>query len=188
MQKIKSVVPLSMILVALLCISADTPKLIKVKVNDEVSVLVPKDWMAMSDQDIVQRYPSVRAPLLAYTNFEREADFSVNISATQWPDDNVELAQKFFKAGLVNIFDRVEMIDEGISQISGRKFIFFEFESRMNGSRQQEEFRESIVRYTYIQYYIRPGNALVFSFSCPRRLRETWQETARQMMKGVKVK
>ena len=80
------------------------------------------------------------------------------------------------------------MIDEGISQISGKKFIFFEFESRMNGSRQQAELRESIVRYTYIQYHIRPGNALVFSFSCPKRLRETWQETAHQMMKGVKVK
>ncbi|MEO8474052.1 MAG: hypothetical protein ABI477_17755 [Chryseolinea sp.] len=188
MQKIKSVAPLSLILVALLCTSADTPKLIKVKVNDEVTVLVPKEWMVMNDQDIVQRYPSVRAPLLAYTNLEREADFSVNISATQWPDDNVEIAQKFFKAGLMNIFDRVEIIDEGISQISGKKFIFFEFESRMNGSRKQEEFKESIVRYTYIQYYIQPGRALVFSFSCPKRLREHLQETARQMMKGVKVK
>jgi hypothetical protein len=188
MQKIKSVAPLLLILVALVCISADTPKLVKVKVNEEVSVLVPKDWMAMRDEDIVQRYPSVRAPLLAYTNYEREADYSVNISATQWPDDNVEMAQKFFKAGLVNIFDKVEMIDEGISQISGKKFIFFEFESRMNGSRKQEEFRDPVVRYTYIQYYIRPGNALVFSFSCPKRLRETWQPTARLMMKGVKVK
>ena len=188
MQKIKSVFPVGVILLALVCISADKAKLIKVKVNDDITVLVPKEWHPMDDQDIAQRYPSVRAPLLAYTNMEREADFSVNISATQWPDDNIEIAQKFFKAGVVNMFDKVDMIDEGIREISGKKFIYFEFESRMNGNRQREELREPIIRYTYIQYYIRPGNAIVFSFSCPRRAREAWQESARDMMKGVKVK
>ena len=119
-------------------IAADKPKLMKVKVNDDITVSVPKDWLPMEEEDIVQRYPSVRAPLMAYTNEERVADFSVNISATQWPDDDIELAKKFFKAGLMNVFDRVDMIDEGIHEVRGKKFIFFEFESRINGNRQQE--------------------------------------------------
>jgi len=168
--------------------SADRAKLMKVKVNEELSVLVPKDWNPMDEQDIAQRYPSVRAPLVAYTNLERVADFSVNISATQWPDDDATLAQKFFKAGVMNMFDKVEMIDEGIRVTSGKKFIYFEFESRVNGSRQQEENKEPVLRYTYIQYLIQPGKALVFSFSCPKRQKEAWQETAREMMKGIKVK
>jgi hypothetical protein len=163
-------------------------KLTKIKVNETVTVQVPKEWTVMDERDIAQRYPSVRAPLAAYTNYERVADFMVNISATRWPDDNVELAKEFFKAGLVNMFDKVEMIDEGVREMSGKKFIFFEFESRMNGNRSQEELREPILRYTYIQYLIQPGQALVFSFSCPRRIRDEWQPTARSMMKGIKVK
>ena len=163
-------------------------KLVKVKVNETLTVLVPKDWQKMDEMDVAQRYPSVRAPLVAYTNYERVADFSVNISATQWPDDNVELAKEFFKSGLVNMFDKVEMIDEGIHEQSGKKFIYFEFESRVNGNKSQEELREPVLRYTYIQYLIQPGKALVFSFSCPRRMREEWQASAREMMKGVKVK
>lgn len=184
----KSVVPILLLIATLLFVAADKPKLVRVKVNDIMSVMVPKDWLPMDAQDIAQRYPSVRAPLLAYTNLDRVADFSVNISATQWPDDDVKIAQQFFKAGLVNMFDKVEMINEGISDISGKKFIFFEFESRVNGNRSNEELREPVVRYTYIQYLIEPGKAFVFSFSCPKRQREEWQPTAREMMKAIKVK
>ena len=71
----------------------------------------------MDALDFTQRYPSVRAPLAAYTDEDRLVDFSVNISATQWPDTDLELAQKFFKAGVVNMFDRVEMIKEGIYEV-----------------------------------------------------------------------
>jgi hypothetical protein len=188
MRKIKSVVPVCVFFLVLLCVAADKPKLTRVKVNDDLSVLVPKDWTAMDDLDITQRYPSVRAPLLAYTNYERVADFSINVSATQWPDDDVELAQQFFKSGVMNMFDRVEMIDEGIRNISGKKFIFFEFDSRVNGNRQKEELKDPILRYNHIQYLIQPGKALVFSFSCPRRMQEEWQTTAREMMQGIKVK
>ena len=142
----------------------------------------------MDEYDIVQRYPSVRAPLAAYTNEERVADFSVNISATQWPDDDVVLAQKFFKAGIMNVFDRVEMIGEGVHEVHGKKFIFFEFESRVEGNRRQEGYKDPVLRYTYIQYLIEPGKALVFSFNCPRAQKEQWQETARIMMKNIRVK
>ena len=169
-------------------VAAAPHKLVKIKVNDTLSVLVPKEWVPMDDMDISQRYPSVRAPLVAYTNQERIADFSVNISATQWPDDDITVAKDFFKSGLVNMFDKVEMIDEGVHEVSGKKLIFFEFESRVNGNKSQEELREPVLRYTYIQYLIQPGKALVFSFSCPRRMKDEWQETAREMMKGVKIK
>jgi hypothetical protein len=172
----------------LLFIAADKVKLMKVKVNDAITVSVPKDWLPMQEEDIIQRYPSVRAPLLAYTNQERVADFSVNISATQWPDDDIELAKKFFKAGLFNVFDRVDMIDEGVHEMRGKKLIFFEFESRINGNRQQEGQKDAVVRYTYIQYFIEPGKAIVFSFSCPHRDRQLWQETAREMMGDVRIK
>lgn len=174
--------------VALCFIAADKPKLMKVKVNNEITVSVPKDWLPMEPEDIIQRYPSVRAPLMAYTNQERGADFSVNISATQWPDDDIELAKKFFKAGLVNVFDRVDMIDEGIHEVHGKKLIFFEFESRISGNRQQESLKDPVLRYTYIQYFIEPGRAIVFSFNCPRREREQWQETARAMMEEIRIK
>lgn len=187
MQKIKTVVLNWFFLVGLVLIAADKPKLIKVKVNDEITISVPREWHAMDALDFTQRYPSVRAPLAAYTNMDRTIDFSVNISATQWPDSDLEIAQKFFKASVLSMFDRVDMIEEGIHEVDKKKFIFFEFDSRVSGTRQ-EGLRDPVLRYTYIQYLLEPGRAIVFSFNCPRREKDAWQETARKMMSSIKVK
>jgi hypothetical protein len=180
--------PALCLLAVLVCLAADKPKLVKTKVNDAISVAIPQGWRPMDGMDFSQRYPSVRAPLAAYTNDERVVDFSVNISATQWPDQNAEMAKGFFKASLVNMFDKVDFISEGIREDKGKQYIYFEFESRINGNRREEGFKDPVMRYTYIQYLLGKGQTLVFSFNCPRRLKEQWQETAHAMMKAVKVK
>jgi hypothetical protein len=187
MQKIKRLLVNCFFLVSLVLVAADDHKLMKVKVNDAITISVPRAWHAMDALDFTQRYPSVRAPLAAYTNMDRTIDFSVNISATQWPDTDLEIAQKFFKASVLSMFDRVDMIAEGIHEVGKKKFIFFEFDSRVSGTRQ-EGLSDPVLRYTYIQYLVEPGRAIVFSFNCPRREKEEWQETAREMMERIKVK
>ena len=174
-------------LIGIVLLATDRPKLVKVKVNDDITVSIPRDWNAMDGLDFTQRYPSVRAPLAAYTNLDRTIDFSINISATRWSDTDIEIAQKFFKASVLSMFDRVEMIQEGVHEVNKKKFIYFEFDSRINGTRQ-EGLQNPVLRYTYIQYLLQPGKTLVFSFNCSRREKQDWQETARLMMKSVKVK
>jgi hypothetical protein len=149
---------------------------------------MPAELTAMTPEDIIQRYPSVRAPIAAFTNGNRTSDFSVNTSATQWPDENTELAQKFFKSGITNLYDRVDFIDQGIHIVNKKKFIFFEFESRVNGNRMKEGEQSAVFRYTYIQYLVEKDKALVFSFNCPRDQRSEWQPTVRVMMKSIKIK
>lgn len=173
---------------AIIFISADQPKLIKVKIGKDITIAVPKDWRPMDGMDFTERYPSVRAPLAAYTNSERTADISVNISATRWPDANLELASKFFKASLSNMFDRITIINEGVREVNGNSFIYFEFESRLNGSRNEAANADPVLRYSYIQYLVQPGRTLVFSFNCPRRQRQEWEPVAREVMDRVKVK
>jgi hypothetical protein len=162
--------------------------LVKTKVTKDITVSIPRGWIPMSQMDFVERYPSVRAPLVAYTNDERSADFSINTSATQWPDTDAELAQKFFRASLMNMFDKVDFIDQGVRESGGKKFIFFEFESRVNGNRTEAELKDPVLRYNYITYLVQKDRTLVFSFNCPRRLREEWYKTAAAIMKSVKVK
>jgi hypothetical protein len=175
-------------MLTLVCLAADKPRLVKMKVNDKITISIPKDWQPMDAMDFTQRYPSVRAPLAAYTDVNRMVDFSVNISATQWPDANLEMVRSFFKASLLNMFDKVDMLSEEIREINGRKFIVFEFESRVNGNRQQEGFTDPILKYGHIAYLVEPGRTLVFSFNCPRKIREDWKETSHAMIKAIKVK
>jgi hypothetical protein len=193
MIKIKNQIIGSVVLgmLALICMSMqkiENPvKLSKVKVDKQITIAVPKDWRPMDGLDFSQRYPSVRAPLAAYTDEERLVDFSVNISATQWPDRDIKLAQSFFKSSVMNMFDRVTILQEGIHTVGGKDFIFLEFESRVEGTRD-DGMRTAITRYTYIQYLVEPGRTLAFSFNCPLRLKQKWQDTAHQMMEHIRVK
>lgn len=180
--------PTFLILAILLIVGFAPPKLTKTKVTDGITVSLPSTLTVMTPEDIVQRYPSVRSPLAAYTDKNRSADFSVNVSATQWPDGNVEMAKKFFKAGIMNLYDRVDFISEGVQTIQKKKYIFFEFESRVNGNKMKLGEQSPIYRYTYIQYLVEKDKALVFSFNCPKDLRTEWQPTVQAMMKSIRVK
>jgi len=173
--------------IAFLLIAAG-PRLVKTKVGDRITVSIPESFFPMTPEDITQRMPSVRAPLGAYTNEDRVVDFSINVSATQWPDGNREVAAKFFKTSLYNLYDKVTMIDEGMHPVHRKEYIFFEFESRSNAAQRTEGSSEPTLKYTYIQYLVEPDRTLVFTFSCPRALKDDWQETARAVMKTVKVK
>ena len=177
-----------LILLPIILFGFTSSKLVKTKVSDGIVISLPGELTPMTLDDIVQRYPSVRAPLAAFTNGNRTADFSVNTSATQWPDANLDVAQKFFKAGINNLYDRVDFIEQGVHYVHKRKFIFFEFESRVNGNKMKEGEQAAIYRYTYIQYFIEKDRALVFSFNCPKDQKIEWQQTVRAMMKSVKVK
>jgi hypothetical protein len=171
-----------------LLMSASTPRLVKTKVTDGITVSIPAGFYPMTAEDITQRMPSVRAPLGAYTNQDRVVDLSINISATQWPDGDKDVASKFFKTALYNLYDKVDMIDEGRHVIHRKEYIFFEFESRTHAARRLDAATEPTLKYTYIQYLVEPNRTLVFTFSCPRNLKEDWQETARAVMKSVRVK
>jgi hypothetical protein len=189
MRKIKSVIVNGLFWAGMLVlVSFSPPKLTKTKIADGITILLPQGWRKMDNLDFSERLPSVRAPLAAYTDEQRLVDLSVNISATQWPDKDIELARGFFKSSLYNMFDKVEMIQEGIRENHGKKFIYFEFTSRINGSRKEEGFKDPILKYSYIQYYVESGRTLVFAFNCPKNQQQAWQETARKMMLSTRVK
>jgi len=171
-----------------IALPVDDPKLVKVKISNEITAMLPKDFVPMGELDFSQRYPSVRKPIGAYTNPDHEVDFSVNISATSWPDTNLEMAQKFFKSGVMNMFDRVEILSEGIHEVNGRKLIYLEFETRIRGDLSTLGNTEPILKYAYLEYLVEPSRTLVFSFNCPARLKSEWQETAGKIMKSVKIK
>lgn len=178
--------PYSFILIVLLAFAPT--KLVKTKIADGIMVSLPKELQPMTPEDIAQRYPSVRNPLGAFTNLDRDADFSVNISATQWRAQDIELAAKFFKSGIHNLYDRVDFLTEGVQTINKKKFIVYEFESRINGNKLKEGERQPILRYSYVQYFVESGRTLVFAFNCPRDKKEDWQSTVHAMMKSVRVK
>jgi hypothetical protein len=174
---------------AILSLMALSPrKLVKTKIDSGITVSLPTELKPMTPEDLAQRYPSVRAPLGAYTNEDRLVDFSANVSATQWPDGDIKFAQSFFKSTIYNMYDRVDLLSEGFVDLHQKKFFYFEFDSRLNADRKNVGTQDALFRYTYIMYLVEPKRTLVFSFNCTKEQKEEWQETARAIMQTIRVK
>lgn len=157
----------------------------KVKLADgNIKLKVPKNFYEMTPEDMVLRIPSVRNPLAAYSSIDRMTDFNVKVSATQWRKTDTEIAGRFFKAGIYNLFDRVTMIDEGVKTINKQNFIVFEFESYLAGDNGQPPDR----KYNYIMYFLGLGRTLVFSFRCPERQKEEYMPIVPDIVKSIKIK
>ena len=163
-------------------------KLVKTKIGDSITVSLPDTFYEMSAQDIAQRYPSVRKPIGAYTNEDRLVDFSVNVSATRWRSSDIEIAKDFFKASIVELYDRVDFKTEKIEVVNNMRYIIFEFDSRINGDKYSLDQTDSVRRYSYLMYLLINGKTIVFSFNVPIQIKDKWIEIVPEVMNSIKVK
>lgn len=179
MQKLILVV----IVLGLLSFSSD--KLIKVKLNDEVTVYIPENFSPMTQEDMGLRYESYRLPLALYSDPSRLVDFGVNRSYSRWQAKDLEMMGEFYEASIMELYDKVTFIDKGLKEVNNHKFVFFEFESTVY---PENDFQDNAKKYTYLMYGLSEETTYLFNFTCDRHLQEEWQQTARAMMSQIKLK
>jgi hypothetical protein len=149
---------------------------------------MPKDFTAMSDLDLAAKYPSTKKPLAMYTSEDRNTDFGVNASKRSFPSNDIEMLQKFYKANILeaytanknsnfNVRAGATFLSEGVREVNGRKFAFYEFKSEYDGIR----------RYSYIQLTLIKEHIYVFNFSTDQSLQKAWQPAVEKMMNSIKL-
>jgi len=94
----------------------------------------------------------------------------------------------FQKSNIYNLYDNIEMLSEGIKEVNGRKYAYFEFVSTVKEEEEVFVKKGSINKYTFIQYTLINGNSLVFNFSCPSNIKAAWQTKANEIMQSMEVK
>lgn len=166
-----------LIVAGLLLLSADGPKMAKVKIIDGVSVSLPKDFVAMSDDDIAQKYPSTKKPLAMYTSLDRTVDFGLNVSKAMIGGSDLSVLQKLYKATLYDLYTNIQFIHEGIEAVNGRNFVVFEFTSEADNTR----------KYTYLQYAVIDNRVYIFNFTTGAEKKTAWQPVAKQIMQSIKM-
>lgn len=163
-------------------------KLVKVKIDKNLSVKLPADFTPVPESEIGSKYISYRSPIALYSNSTKEVDFSVNIAISKWQSSDLELVQSFYKSNIAYLFDNIEFLNESIEEINERKYIVFEFISSISENQSVLRQGATIRKYYYIQYTLMEGHAFVFSFSSPQRIMADWQSLAAEIMHSVKIK
>ena len=163
-------------------------KLIKTDITDNIRMSLPVGFMVMTDDDMASKYITHRKPMTAYTTYERDIEFSVNKSNTKWTVADMPIMQSFYKASILQLYDEVNFIKAGIYEINGKKFVYFEFTSKVAGDKASVSNKSAVSKYSYIQYTILDNQTILFNFSCPFWAKDKWQKTVNEMMQTVKIK
>lgn len=166
---------------------SDSPKLVKVKLSKTVSASVPNTFTLMTDDELADKYPSSRKPVVMYISPDKQVDFGMNVASQKFPGSDLNILKDFYKANLYTLFNNVEIISEEIRNIKGQNFIKFEFTSEIKPEGKSITPVSSIRKYSYIQYTLYNDYLLIFNFSCPVSIKKDWEETASDIMKSIRL-
>ncbi|MCC5929349.1 MAG: hypothetical protein JJU28_08910 [Cyclobacteriaceae bacterium] len=143
----------------------------------------------MSEKEQQSKLLGSRNPIAAYTDMAKQADFVINSSFSRWRSEDIELLQQFYKSNIMSLYDEVSFAQEEIRNIQGRKFVVFEFDSKVLPEQSTTLVsRIPVEQYNYIAYTIYNNQTYLFSFSCPFKFRDTWKNTAPAIVESIKLK
>lgn len=168
--------------------TANAQKLVKIKVTESIVMSMPDVFRPMTDDEIADRYFTTKRPMAMYTSMDRTVDLGINKSVTQWRESDLGIMKDFYKTNIFSLYDNVQMLNEGMEEINGRNYAYFEFVSTVKADKNSIVNKKAITKYTYIQYTIVNGYSMVFNFTCPSIQRPTWSKKAKAMMQSVSIK
>lgn len=175
---------LTILLAGIIGISYAQPKLTTQQITDEISMLVP-DELTRTPQAI-QRTTS---PALAVFNSrDGQVDLGINMAQLRWSANDIDLLSQFYKANILNLYDEVQMHQEGIQEINGRKYIVFEFSGILVDQPTAFSERKQQNDYTYIMYQVNADGVLIFRFTCPQNMMRYWKAPVQEIMQSVAFK
>ena len=160
----------------------------KTKINDHITLQLPESFSPLNEQEVNKKFISYRKPLAIYSDPGRVVDFGINVSVTQWGEEDLPLMKDFFKSTIYSLYDTIEMIDERITEVNDRPFVVFEFLSSVKSEDNAFMQNNDIHKYSYLQYALVNGKTLLFNFTCPAGLRSKWDNVADEMMKSIEIK
>lgn len=172
--------------VALLC-SFQHVKYVKTKVNDDITLLLPQDFLLMTEADINSKYVSSKPPVAAYTDFTRNVDFGINVAYSRWNPGDLEIMRSFYKSNIMGLYDEVQFIKDEVEEINGREFAVFEFISSVRDDDESSISQNPISKYIRIQYTIVKSKTVLFNFTCPARQKDKWAPVAKEILESVKL-
>ncbi len=160
-------------------------KMVKKQVDKNVSLSLPEEFEIMSDNDIAKKYPAYRKPVATFTNSDRMIDFGFNVSNNRW-GNNTALLKTFYKATIMQIYDKVDWIQDTIVTHKKRNFIAFEFVSE-NIAKETDRQLPPISYYHYVLYTIVKNEVYIFNYTVPIRQKDKWQPVGHLIMNSIKI-
>ncbi|MHA6246860.1 hypothetical protein ACXYMU_02910 [Pontibacter sp. CAU 1760] len=163
------------------------PKLKKIQLSKNLTVMLPRDFTPLSDDGIARKYPASTKPLAVYTSPNELVDFSVTQKKSGFRAQDLDMLREFYKANLLETFSKVDFIRQEVTKVKGQDFIVFEFVSSVEDERGTTNLAP-MQKYSIVQYTIVGNQLMIFTLHTPFVMKNEWQQPAREIMGSIQMK
>ncbi|WP_338764881.1 hypothetical protein WAF17_00525 [Bernardetia sp. ABR2-2B] len=165
------------------------------RIGEGVTLLIPNNFVEMSDDEIAAKYFTPKRPLAIFRSPDRKAELGINSSLFEWgevgleSEMNMELLKGFYKGAIANSFyEKVKFLNEGeIISIGDREAVLFEFIGAIPEDPNAIINRGGKSRYHQVLYSVYNGKVLIINFSVNGTDYKYWKEHATKMVTSVKI-
>ncbi len=146
--------------------------------NGKVEILVPSVLAEMNQAQWTLKYGTSSRPELALSDPGFEVSLNAQYTSHQRTEDQLQEYKDFRIASLKKTRTDVQILNEGIIEIHGKKVGFFTFNTQAIGSEI----------YNYYFFTVVDGKVLLFHFNCKESLRNDWEKTSKEIANSLVVK
>lgn len=146
--------------------------------NNNVEVLLPKDFEIMSEDMMKIKYPSERRPTLIYTNKTGGINVAFNHTASKASQQQINAYKENFVGAFKNLYPSAEWKGTGVKEINGRKVGYMELITPAIDTKI----------YNLMFFTDLDGQLLLCTFNCVDEEQENWTESAKLIMNSLTIK
>lgn len=146
--------------------------------GQRISVLVPNDFMAMSDEMLKLKYPSDRRPTEVLTNEAGSINVAFNHTENPMAPNEVADAHPVLEQMFRNLYPSARWNRSELVRRGGRDFVLFDFWTPAVDTQVR-----NIMLCTSVQ-----GRFLLAGFNVARELEEVWGPIAERIIDSVRVR
>ena len=159
------------------CLSLKGGLKTQLALSGKLQVLVPKDFVKMSSEEIRKRYLlEGKRPTEVFTNTKGDVNFAFKHTLTPVTLEQLPQVQPALVSQIAAV--KAEFINNKFEEVNGHPFVILEFISPLqDGSRV----------YNLMYATSLDDKLLLATFNCPYDQLTDWQDIAHQMMNSIEV-
>lgn len=166
-----------------ICTSVFSQSWEEIELGEDIKIKLPSDWKPLSVSEARARSFQERAPLAYYLSPNEKAEFVVTLNQTPWSEANLELLSEVQKANIMHLYnERVQFMTDSIVKTKSHEMAVLEFSAIADLGTDVEK------KYVCMGYSIYKNMLLVLTFSCDKKDKVVYKETAWKALMATRVK
>jgi hypothetical protein len=151
----------------------------KISILDQrVELLVPKELVKITPEIWKIKYGNMQQPILSLSDKDVDVNLIGQFTNQKWDENNLAEYKDFRINNLKKTRTDVEILENGVKDINGKKVGFFKFMSQAR----------DVKIFNYYFFTIVDEKIFLFNFNCSEASRNTWEKTADEIVASLKTK